>query len=80
MSLKGLNTTQPMWAHHHHIYEIRNKTLYIDAVTENQSLSQLDSTVDEFHCQMSIVWQRLDNLGAEFCPAGTCRCCDHQRS
>ena len=25
------------------------------------------------------VWHRLDDLGAEFCGGGTCRCCDHHR-
>ena len=69
-----------MWAHLRCSYEIRNEALYIAVMKEAQSLSQLDSTVEEFHRQMSAVWQRLDSLGAEFCSAGACRCYDCHRS
>ncbi|KAG2536058.1 hypothetical protein PVAP13_9NG154400 [Panicum virgatum] len=65
-----------MWAHLRRSYEIRNEALYLAVVEEAQSLRQHDSTVEEFHRQMSAVWHRLDILGAEYCPVGTCRCCD----
>jgi len=68
-----------MWAHLRRSYAISNKALYLAVVEEAQSLRQHDSTVEEFHRQMSVVWHRLDILGAEYCPGGTCRCCDRHR-
>ena len=80
MSLRGLSTSHLMWAHLRRNYEIRNEALYLAVVEEAQSLRQHDSTVEEFHRQMSAVWHRLDILGAEFYASGTCQCCDRHRS
>jgi hypothetical protein len=79
LSHRGLSTSHSMWAHLRRNYEIRNEALYLAVVEEAQSLRQHDSTVEEFHRQMSAVWHRLDILGAEYCAAGTCRCCDRHR-
>ena len=68
-----------MWAHLRRSYEIRNEALYLVVVEEAQSLQQQNSTVEEFHRQMSAVWHRLDTLGAEFCASGACTCCDRHR-
>ena len=78
-SLRGLATSHLMWEHLRCSYEIRNEAMYLAVVEEAQSLRQLDSTVDDFHRKMTDVWHRLDNLGAEFCGGGTCRCCDRHR-
>jgi hypothetical protein len=78
-SLKGLATSHLMWDHLHCSYEIRNEAMYLAIVEEAQSLRQLDSIVEDFNHQMTDVWHRLDNLGAEFSGGGTCRCCDHHR-
>ncbi|CAD6218291.1 unnamed protein product [Miscanthus lutarioriparius] len=79
LSLRGLATSHLMWDHLRRSYEIRNEAMYLAVVEEAQSLRQLDSTVEDFHRQMTAVWHRLDNLGAEFCGGGTCRCCDRHR-
>ena len=55
MSLRGLSTSHLMWAHLRRSYEIRNEALYLAVVEEAQSLRQHDSTVEEFHHQMSAV-------------------------
>ena len=47
--------------------------MYLAVVEEAQSLHQLDSTVEDFHRQMTVVWHRLDDLGVEFYGGGTCR-------
>ena len=59
LSLHGIYTSQSMWAHFRHSYPIRNKALYLAVVEEVQSLHQHDSTVEEFHHQMSVIWHRL---------------------
>ena len=79
LSLCGLSTSQSMWAHLHRSYEIRNEALYLAVVEEAQSPHQHESTVEEFHRQMSAVWHHLDILGAGYYPGGTCRCCDRHR-
>jgi hypothetical protein len=76
LSLRGLSTSHSTWAHLRRSYEIRNEALYLAVVEEAQSLRQHDSTVEEFHRQMFVVWHRLDILGAEYCAGATCRCCD----
>ena len=68
-----------MWDHLRRSYEIRNEAMYLAVVEEAQLLRQLDSTVNDFHLQMTTVWHRLDGLRAEFCGGGTCRCCDRHR-
>jgi len=79
LSLRGLSTSHLMWAHLRRSYEIRNEALYLVVVEEAQSLRQHNSTVEEFHRQMSAVWHRLDTLGAEFYASGTCTCCNRHR-
>jgi len=79
LSLRGLATSHLMWDHLRRSYEIHNEAMYLAVVEEAQSLRQLDSTVEDFHRQMTAVWHRLDSLGAEFCGGGTCRCCDRHR-
>ncbi|CAD6256571.1 unnamed protein product [Miscanthus lutarioriparius] len=76
---RGLATSHLMWDHLRRSYEIRNEAMYLAVVEEAQLLRQLDSTVNDFHLQMTTVWHRLDGLRAEFCGGGTCRCCDHHR-
>lgn len=78
LSLGGLSISHLMWAHLRRNCEIRNEALYL-AVVEAQSLHQHDSTVEEFHRQMSVVWHHLDILGEEYCVGGTSWCCDHHR-
>ena len=51
----SLSTSHWMWAHLRRSYEIRNKVLYLAVVEEAQSLHQHESTVEEFHRQMSAV-------------------------
>jgi hypothetical protein len=81
LSLRGLATSHLMWDHLSRSYEIRNEAMYLAVVEEAQALRQLDSTVDDFHRQMTAIWHRLDGLGAEFCGGGgTCRCCDCHRA
>ncbi|XP_066329839.1 uncharacterized protein [Miscanthus floridulus] len=79
-SLRGLSTTYLMWAHLCRSYETCNEAMYLAIVEEAQALRQLGSTVEDFHRQMSAIWHCLDSLGAEFCSAGTCRCCERHRS
>jgi len=61
-------------------YETCNEAMCLAIVEEAQALRQLGSTVEDFHRQMSVIWHRLDSLGAEFCSAGTCCCCERRRS
>jgi len=55
MSLRGLSTSHLMWAHLRHSYKIYNEALYLAMVEEAQLPRQHDSTVEEFHHQMSAV-------------------------
>ena len=55
MSLRGLSTSHLMWAHLRRSYKIRNEALYLAVVEEAQLLRQHDSTMEEFHHQMSVV-------------------------
>jgi hypothetical protein len=80
LSLRGLATSHLMWDHLCHSYKIRNEAMYLVVVEEAQALRQLDSTVEDFHRQMTAIWHRLDSLGTEFCGGGTCRCCDRHRA
>ncbi|CAD6255028.1 unnamed protein product [Miscanthus lutarioriparius] len=70
LSLRGLATSHLMWDHLHHSYEIRNEAIYLVVVEEAQTLRQLDSTVEDFHRQMTAIWHRLYGLGAELCGGG----------
>jgi hypothetical protein len=74
-SLRGLATSHLMWDHLCRSYEIRNEAMYLAVVEEAQSLRQLDSTVEDFHRQMT----GIACLSAEFCGGGTYRCCDRHR-
>jgi hypothetical protein len=55
LSLCGLSTSHLMWVHLRCSYEIHNEALYLAVVEEAQSLRQHDSTVEEFHRQMSTI-------------------------
>jgi len=79
LSLRGLSMSHLMWAHLHRDYEIHNEALNLGVVEEAQSLRQHEYTVEEFHRQLFAVWHCLDNIGVEFCAAGTCKCCDRHR-
>ena len=49
-SLRGLPTSYLMWDHLCRSYKIRNEAMYLVVVEEAQSLRQLDSTFEDFHC------------------------------
>ncbi|CAD6256592.1 unnamed protein product [Miscanthus lutarioriparius] len=77
---RGLATSHLMWDHLRRSYEIRNEAMYLAVVEEAQLLRQLDSTVNDFHLQMTTACGIVSTVYVfEFCGGGTCRSCDHHR-
>lgn len=56
-------------------YEPSGQSIYFPTIHQEQSIGQVDSTVDDFYSQIFAIWLQLDTFGSQLSTANTCVSC-----